>query len=615
MKKKDTKKLIFEKDKISVQEAYEFDLGKIAKNVSAQFKMAKNSLKRAFNIGPLYFFKILKAIATGKSIKAVNDEIMSKQRQLSSQANTIISGMDGAKDLQAFMTIVNPAAGALTKGIEYAPDIGEDIKKLSDTGRNFWNESIRQTYYLGTGKYPSKDNPLLMDTGKEGYNNETLYGAISFIESLTDLCLYFGKIRVSTTKRNVDKSIINKTFAQINKVFKTEKFQKNLSTFLEDNIKELDLSKRQTIFIFSLINPKYRPDAYKQFEYEEDTQKLYKVYESNEETSIASNTVTIILRRFKALGENKIISFNNKEIIVEQKSKENIQKSDDVKEIYVKIINNIEDQSFVFLEMINIQNIFINLKSILAVPTATIMLYDLVKNSFENDKKIERSDFSKIEKVIKSSSGFDENDYLKKYIKSASEDLFIYDNKKTIDKKALAQIINKNTKKLLDTEKKLFACIEDIIKTYEEENTLTAAKNFAIKHKEISFDNIEKIIENASKLINLAEIKTRTKRIEENKQFHINSGNYNLVSLSNFESLQKKLDKINQAYNELKQKNIATLCSDLEKEIDEKLKKIEQNPETKNNETQNTEPESSKENEQSDTNSKEVPEQELEKEK
>ena len=44
MKKKDTKKLIFEKDKITVHEAYEFDLGKIAKNVSAQFKMAKNAL-------------------------------------------------------------------------------------------------------------------------------------------------------------------------------------------------------------------------------------------------------------------------------------------------------------------------------------------------------------------------------------------------------------------------------------------------------------------------------------------------------------------------------------------------------------------------------------------
>lgn len=610
MKKKDTKKLIFEKDKISVHEAYEFDLGKIVKNVSAQFKMAKNALKRAFNIGPNYFFKILKAIATGKSIKSVNDEIMSKQRQLSSQANTIISGMDGAKDLQAFMSIVNPAAGALSKGLEFTPDIGEDLKNLSDIGRNFWNETIRQTYYVGTGKYPSKDNPLLADTGKEGYDNETLYGATSFIESLSELCLHFGKIRISTTKRNVDKTIINKTFTQINKVFKTKKFQENLSKFLEDNIKALDLSKKQTTFIFSLINPKYRPDAYKQIEHEEDTQKLYKVYEANEETSIVSNTVTIILRRFKVLGENKIISFNNREIIVEKKSKENIPKSDDAQEILIKVINNIEDQRFVFLEMINIQNIFVNLKSVLAVPTATLMLYDLVKSSFDNNKKITRSDFSEIEKVIKKSSGFDENTYLKNYINSAKEDLFVYNNEKTIDKKNLLNIPNNNTKTLLATEKKLFNCNDDIIKIYEKENTLTAAKNFAIKHKEINFDDIEKTIEESSKLIKINEIKTRLEKIEKNKQFHVNSGNYDLISSATFDTWLEKLDKIRQAYNELKEKNIATLCSDLEKAIDEKLKKIEQNPEDKN-----TEPEKAEENNQSDVSTKEIPEKELKKEK
>ena len=189
MKKKDTKKLIFEEDKITVQEAYEFDFGKIAKNASSLLRVAKNSLKRAFNIGPLYFFKLLKAIATGKSIKAVNDEIMSKQRQLSSQTKTIISGMDGAKDLNSFMAIVNPAAGALSKGLEYAPDIGEDVKNMSDIGRSFWNETVRQTYYLGTGKYPSKDNPLLVDTGKDSYGDEDTYGAISFIESTICLLL------------------------------------------------------------------------------------------------------------------------------------------------------------------------------------------------------------------------------------------------------------------------------------------------------------------------------------------------------------------------------------------------------------------------------------------
>jgi hypothetical protein len=614
MKKKDTKKLIFEKDKISVQEAYEFDLGKIAKNISAQFKMAKNSLKRAFNIGPNYFFKLLKAVATGKSIKAVNDEVMSKQRQLSSQANTLISGMDGAKDLQAFMTIINPAAGALSKGIEYAPDIGEDAKKLSDTGRNFWNETIRQTYYLGTGSYPSKDNPLLLDTGSGRYDSESLSDATSFIESLSELCLQFGKIRVSITKRNVDKTIINKTFTQINKVFKTKKFQENLSKFLEDNIEQLDLSKRQTIFIFSLIDPKYRPDSYKQIEYEEDTQKLYKVYEANEETIIASNTINKISRIRKALGENKTIYFNNKELIVEQESIKNIKKSDDVKEIYAKIVNNINDQSFVFLEMFNIQCIFINLKFILSIPTATIMLYDLVKNSFDNDKEIKRSDFNKIEKVIKSSAGYDENRLLFAYLDRVKEDLFVYDNKNTIDKKSLKGIINKNKEAILETEKKLFSSNDNIIKVYEEENTLTAAKNFAIQHKDLNFDSIEKTIENASRNIKLNEIKKRVKRIEENKQFHINSGNYDLISSAMLEKLLKNLDKINQAYNELKQKNISALCLELEKQIDEKMKKIEQGPEAKNSDDK-PDSETGEEEKQEDVETKEVPEKELEKEK
>jgi hypothetical protein len=101
--------------------------------------------------------------------------------------------------------------------------------------------------------------------------------------------------------------------------------------------------------------------------------------------------------------------------------------------------------------------------------------------------------------------------------------------------------------------------------------------------KTVLTKELKSCIENSKK--NEEGIDLLSKKIEEevNKRFHINSGNYKLISSTVINNISEEVNKIEEAFQDIMSKDITLMCNELETKVKEKLKEIEENAE--NNES------------------------------
>lgn len=577
MKKNDIKILKINKKNISINEAYEMNLSDTLRDISVAGNVFINSVKRAYEIGPVYMFKLVKAVITGKSLRAVNKEVMQKQRNLSTINKNLIKSMKGASDLDGMLTIINPAGAAISKGLEYAPEVSEKIESLSDDGRNFWNETFRQSTYVLTGNYPSKSNPFLLDVGQD--TSEELYGEISFINSFVRLCFIFGGVSIPQIKKSEDKkdkSVISRSFSQINSVVKKTIFQKRLFDFL--TVEDLkNFNDKNIKFLYTILETERRPDGFTSIDFEKDMYKLFQTYESNGEISIAEDTITKVVNIFKSKGqkiENKKLIFKKDKLLLEASQNKSLL---EVAEVWESIIDKSTNEANAFYSVIQMKIFYITVKSMLVSPLCNFKLYEVINNAIDKEEKLDNSSFSEIEKFISDKEVFKIKEDLIKYINEFNDSHFFIDNSSLINKESL--ITDVNNIKLEECFNEASQAFQKIKETSNKENTFVAAKNYSENNKDVNYLEIEKLIQEISKEIDLNKIKSYFIQIENNKSFSENSNNYNLLSKNIENRCFDELEKIINAFEDLKAKNLDILC----KELEEKLKTIEENLEENNN--------------------------------